>query len=175
MTLTAENLHSTVNKKQSTQTLVQYAQSFSAAQSNGTMSRKMVPRSRNSHSVTRSKLSCTWKLHEGKIIFLSKAWFERVGIHQRCSCETTELQAREQALYLKTHKLRNSPQSNVRQEDRLKTLTLQIENEVDQTDETSDHVEEIPQYESESDDGDDGSSLTTHLFTLIRYQMLRLF
>ena len=63
----------------------------------------------------------------------------------------------------------------MRQEDRLKTVTLQIENEVDQTDEASDHVEEIPQYESESDDGDDGSSLTTHLFTLIRYQMLRLF
>ena len=32
MTLTAENLHSTVNKKQSTQTLVQYAQPFFAAQ-----------------------------------------------------------------------------------------------------------------------------------------------
>ena len=33
-----------------------------------------------------------------------------------------------------------------------------VENEVNQTNEAADDVEEIPQYESESDDGDDDGS-----------------
>ena len=51
-----------------------------------------------------------------------------------------------------------------------------VENEVDQTNEVADDVEEIPQYESKSDMVVMMEvRLTIHLFLLIEYQMLRLF
>ena len=51
-----------------------------------------------------------------------------------------------------------------------------VENEVDQTNEVADDVEEIPQYESKSDMEVVMMEvrLTINLFALIEYQMLRL-
>ena len=155
MTLTAENLHSTVNKKQSTQTLVQYAQSFSAERWYPVPETVIQLHDLNfpaRGSCTKEKFSSYRKRD-------LREWASINGavVRQR-SCRQESRHSTQNALYFKELTPIQDPAGRPSKNPH------------------PDDVEEISQYESESDDMVMMEvRLTTHLFTLTRYKMLRLF